>query len=93
MTRTKGVFIIAISTLISIVLSNTVDITNYELGALYNWFWPPISGFTVGIIFLLISFLTKKSYIRLTALVIGCSYLIYIGIAFHFETNWPFVIW
>jgi hypothetical protein len=42
--RALGIITILISAFVSFILSVTVDMTNYELGALINFIWPPFVG-------------------------------------------------
>jgi len=89
----KGLIAIFYSTLISFILAITVDMTYYELGALINYFWPPLVGIGTTIIFLVTCWISKNKKIRFIILILCCLYLIYIGIGLHFEKDyWPLVL-
>ena len=51
MTVGKGIPIIAVATLISFILANSIDLSHHELGALINLFWPPILGLLAVLVF------------------------------------------
>jgi hypothetical protein len=61
--------------------------SHQELGALTNFIWPPTLGIIAIIIFLLGSWITKSYNSRLIVLVLCCSFLIYVGIALHFDRD------
>jgi hypothetical protein len=91
--RLLGILLILLSTLISFILSVTVDMSHYELGALVNYFWPPIVGLMTLILFLIVTWITKNHTYRIIALVICCSYNLYVGLALHLEKEyWPLVM-
>lgn len=93
MTIPKGILIIATATLASFILANTIDMSHHELGALINWFWPLLVGVLSVLIFLLLCWLTKNKNVRIVAALTFSLYLIYIGIALHFEKDyWPLVL-
>lgn len=93
LTVAKGFLWICCSTIISFLLSITVDMHNYELNGLINYFWPPIVGTATTIIFLLSCWITKRSNRRIVVLSLCCLYLIYVGIALHYEKEyWPLVL-
>ena len=93
MTIPKGILIITIATIASYILANTIDMSHHELGALINWLWPPIIGLLSIFIFLLICWLTKNKNLRTGAVITFSLYLVYIGIALHFEKDyWPLVL-
>jgi cytochrome bd-type quinol oxidase subunit 2 len=93
MTIHKGILIIATATLASFMLANTIDMSRHELGALINWFWPPIVGVLSVLIFLLVCWSTKNNNVRKGAAITFSLYLVYIGIALHFEKDyWPLVL-
>ena len=90
--RGVGILLIALSALTSFVLATTVDMTHYELGALINYFWPPMVGMATLFLFLIVSFITKNITAIKIILALSCIYNLYIGIALHFEKeNWPLV--
>ena len=93
MTRTTGVLIICASALISFLLANTVDMTNYGLGGLINLFWPPFVGLLSVLLFLLLGWFIKTSKTVILIVVLLSIYNIYVGLALHLEKeNWPLVI-
>ena len=90
--RGLGTLLICVSAFISFLLATSVDMSHYELGALINYFWPPIIGLCTLILFIVTTFLTRNLNVVKILLVICCMYNLYIGIAFHFEKgNWPLV--
>lgn len=94
MTIIRGIIFLLLATLISWILSVTVDMSHYELGALINIFWPLVSGLGTMLFFVFTSWIFSQKKIRIGILIILCSYLIYIGIALHFEKDyWPLVLW
>ena len=89
-----GVYIIFLSTLVSSFLARSIDLTSHELGALYNWLWPPFIGVVMILLFCIVCWISKKDHIRIWTLVACCIYTLYVGVALHFEKdNWPLVIW
>ena len=57
--RSLGIITILISAFISFVLAVTVDMSNYELGALVNFIWPPSVGLMTTILFLIVTWIQK----------------------------------
>jgi hypothetical protein len=86
----KGYGISAITgcTIVSIVLAGTVDMTGYELGAFFNLFIPPVIGGIAIIIYLLVCWITKEKVIRLIIMILLCCYCIYVGLAFHWNSDY-----
>ncbi len=82
------------ATLVSFLLATSIDMSHHELGALYNYFWPPVQGLISGLLYLIVHFIFNSKKIRISVLVFLCLYLLYVGFALHFEKDyWPFVIW
>jgi hypothetical protein len=91
--RAIGIFAILFAAVISSILAITVDMSHYELGALINWFWPPIVGVITTIVFLLVTWATKNPKYRIITIVFLCAYNLYVGFALHIEKEyWPFVL-
>lgn len=68
--------------------------SHHELGTLVNEFWPPVLGLLAIIVFLITAWISKKSSVRLVVVLICCLYLIYVGVALHFEKDyWPLIVW
>jgi len=90
--RLLGIITILISAFISFVLSVTVDMSNYELGALENYIWPPVVGLITTILFLFVTWITKNQTYRIVAIVLLSFYNLYVGFALHIEKDyWPLV--
>jgi hypothetical protein len=79
--------LIAISTIISWILAVTVDLNKYELGAMFNMFFPPIVGVLSVVIFLLLNFIKGKKF-QIANLIFCCLLNLYTGCIFHFELAW-----
>ena len=87
----KCVGFIAISILISCIFALSVNLTQYELGALYNMFVPPIIGIGTIILFLIANPIVKSLRAQIIILII-CAINLYTGTVYHFEINlFPFV--
>ena len=87
-----GIIAILMSAFISFVLAVTVDMSNYELGALVNYFWPPFIGLMTTILFLIVTWITKNQANRISAIVLLSLYNLYVGFALHMEKDyWPLV--
>lgn len=90
--RYTGITLILISALVSFFLSTSVDMSYYEMGGLYNYFFPAAIGLLTILLFLGSTFIFKKQIIVEILLALCCLYNLYIGVALHFEKeNWPFV--
>ena len=90
--RSIGIITILISAFISFVLAVTVDMSNYELGALENYIWPPFVGLMTTILFLIVTWITKNQTHRIVAIVLLSFYNLYVGFALHIEKDyWPLV--
>ncbi len=88
----KGTLIIAGTTLISSILAMTVDMSSYGLGGFYNMIMPFFDGVILGTTYLLTCLLTKNQKIRKYILILCCVFLVYVGLALHFEKDyWPLV--
>jgi hypothetical protein len=90
--RGYGIIAILISMIASIVLANTIDMTGYELGSLFNLIIPPIIGGITLIVFLLVCWISKEGIIRLIVLILLCSYCIYAGLAFHLDKDYLHIL-
>jgi len=74
--------IIITTIIISWVLAMTVDLNRLELGALANFFFPPLIGVITIVIYLLGSWLIKGSK---NFFLVLCSFInLGVGIALHF---------
>lgn len=92
-TLKKGLVSILIAGIISIVLAMSVDMTGYEMGALFNLYIPPFVMTLSIIIFLFTCRLSKNDWIRFLILASLCFYLLYVGTAFYKEKEvWPLLI-
>ena len=90
--RSLGIITILISAFISFVLAVTVDMSNYELGALVNFIWPPFVGLMTTILFLIVTWITQNQTYRIVAIVFLSFYNLYVGFALHIEKDyWPLV--
>ena len=90
----QGFLYLLMSGFISTFLSNSIDTSLYELGALINWFWPGFLTIASIVVFGILCLITKSVTARLLTLIILCVYIIYVGIALHFEKDyWPLVLW
>ena len=89
-----GIFVIIIAGIISFFLSISVDMSTYELGAFVNVIWPPFLTVLSILLFSITCWITRRSGVRLTVLVMLSLYLLYVGTALHFEKgeHWPGVI-
>lgn len=88
----KGTLLIAVVTLLSLALAVTVDMSGYGLGGFYNYTIPLFDGVILWTIFLLTCLLTKNNKVRVSVLTLCCVFLIYVGLALHFEKDyWPLV--
>ncbi len=81
--------IIVCSAILSFIISVTVDMSTFELGALYNYFLPPIIGIITLIIFLIVCWISKNSTLRIIVLIFLCLYNIYAGFQLRY-TYLPF---
>lgn len=90
----KGLIYLLLTGFISTILSISIDMTGYELGALINYFWPGFLTIAAIVVFGILCLITKKVTVRLWTLNILCAYLIYVGTALHFGKDyWPLVLW
>jgi hypothetical protein len=90
----QGVPFLLLSGCISTILSISIDMTGLELGALINYFWPGFLTIALIVAFGILCLITKKVVVRFWTLIILCAYLIYVGIALHFDKDyWPLVLW
>ena len=91
--RAIGALWLILSGFISYVLSTTVDMSGYELGALVNYFLPPVLGVFTILVFLILSFVIRNLTYLKVLLVVLCLYNVYVGFALHFEKEgWPLVL-
>jgi hypothetical protein len=89
----KGFIAILISTILSFWLANSSSHHSQELGAMVNLIAPPLAGIVAFGIYLITYWITKNNRVRVSVAIISCVYLIYLGIALHFEKDyWPLVI-
>jgi hypothetical protein len=87
----KSVLLIFASILISWALAITVDLNNYELGAVFNLFLPPIIGVFTILFFLVFNAIFKHWKIQRIIIIVCCLINIYVGLVFHFEFGYlPF---
>jgi cytochrome bd-type quinol oxidase subunit 2 len=90
----RGILVLLSAGLISFILSITVDMTNYELDALINYFWPPTLTVLAAVVYLITCWISKKAKTRIVVLTILSLYLLYVGLALHLEKDyWPLVLW
>lgn len=90
----QGFLYLLLSGFISTILSISIDMTGYELGALINYFWPGFLTIVSIVAFWILCLITEKIAVRLWTLIILCAYLIYVGAALHFDKDyWPLVLW
>jgi mannose/fructose/N-acetylgalactosamine-specific phosphotransferase system component IID len=73
---------LACSVVISIVLSNNVDLSTLELGALVNIYTPPIVGFCSMFLYALIAWFLKEN--RKIVLILLISINLVVGIILHY---------
>ncbi len=91
--RGIGVLWLLLAGFISYVLSTTVDMAGYELGALINYFLPPVLGVFTILVFVILSFIIRNLTYLKVLLVILCLYNVYVGFALHFDKEgWPLVL-
>lgn len=91
--RVLGIITILISAFISFILALTVDMSNFELGALGNYIWPPFIGFMTAILFLIVTWITKNQMHRIVVIILLSIYNLYVGFALHIEKDyWPLVM-
>ena len=84
----KGVILIVLATIISVLLSISIDMKDLGLGGMYNLLLPPFMGVSGIILFLFTSWVSKKEYVRIIAIVLIIIYLIYSGLVFHFKPGY-----
>jgi hypothetical protein len=90
----RGFIYLLLSGFISTILSISIDLTGYELGALINYLWPGFLTIVTIVAFGICCLTFKKVMVRLWTLIVLCTYLIYVGIALHCEKDyWPLVMW
>jgi hypothetical protein len=92
--KTVGVLAIAASTLIATILSMTVDMEGYELGALFNLFIPCFLGIIAILVYLIAYWLIKSKEIRVMTILLFCYYLLYVGLSFQLNKEhlpYPFL--
>lgn len=90
----RGLLCLLLTGFISTILSISVDMTGYELGALINYFWPGFLTLVTIVSFGICCLTIKNVMVRLWTLIVLCTYLLYVGIALHFERDyWPLVTW
>jgi len=77
----QGVVLIIVSTLISLIMSMSADMTGAGLAGLFNLFYPPFLGIMLIIVYLISCWITKKRSIRLTISILFSMYIMYIGFA------------
>jgi hypothetical protein len=89
--RLLGTVLIILFTILSSILSTSVDMSGYELGAMFNLVIPPMAGIGSLILFLVISWISKNKTVWIITLIILCWYNLSVGIAFHTEQyeSWP----
>jgi hypothetical protein len=93
MTISKGIAIIILSSVVCFILATTADMAHQELGALANFILPPILAVLASITFSLGCLLSRNNIVRIIILLFCVVYIIYTGIALHFEKDdWPFVM-
>ncbi len=89
--RSTGPLAILISTIVASILSMTVDMTGYELGAIFNLVIPPFVGALAIILYLLTDWLSKSKEVKILVLVSCCIYVLYVGFFFHYNDGYlPF---
>ena len=81
----KGVILIVLATIISFFLSMSIDMKDLGLGGMFNLILPPFLGVSGIILFLLTCWISKKEYVRIIAIALISTYLIYSGLVFHFK--------
>jgi len=81
MQRSVGIIAIGISIIVSFLFSISADMEGASLGALINFFWPPIIGILTLLFYLLIWWVIKDNTGRIAFTVVLCAYNIYVGIA------------
>lgn len=79
-TRSIGIICIICAALVSFGVAVSVDMTTLELGALFNYFLPPIIGVVCLIVFLIVCWIWKRESVRIVTIVFLCSYLVYAGV-------------
>ncbi len=90
----KGFLYLLFTGFVSTILSISIDLTGYELGALINYFWPGFLTLLTIIAFGICCLVVRNIKVRLWTLIVLCAYLLYVGIALHFEKDyWPLVTW
>jgi len=78
---------ISLSILISWILSITVNLDKYELGAVYNIFVPPMVGLITIVLFLVPNAISKSPKTQAISLIVCCLINLGVGIIFHFELS------
>ena len=84
-----GIGLLVCSAFISFLIAVTVDMATFELGALFNYFLPPVIGLITLIIYLLVCWVSKNNNIRIIVLLLLCVYNIYAGFQLRY-TYMPF---
>ena len=70
MNKWIAIGLLIVATIASWVIAMSVDLDKYELGALINFFYPPIFGALTILTFLIIDWITKKIRVPLTIILI-----------------------
>ncbi len=88
-----GIALIIVAGFISVVLANSVDMSGYELGGMFNLAIPPFLTLSAILVFSIVCWLFKQNNIRMIFLIVLCLYILYTGIAFHLEKeSWPLML-
>lgn len=84
-----GAITLICATITSFIISVTVDMTGFELGALFNYFLPPIIGLLTIIIYLITCWISKNVTVRIIVCLILFLYNLYAGVQLR-KTYVPF---
>ncbi len=89
--RSIGLLAIIVFTIAATILSTSVNMEGYELGAMFNLILPGFIGIIAIIFFLLTYWLSKRKEVRIAVLIICCGYLLYVGLFFKIKSGYlPF---
>lgn len=77
--------LIFLSAITSWILATSIDLDKYELGAMFNLFFPPMLGLATLIFFSIVCLVSTHRPTRLIVLTICCMLNLYLGLAFRYE--------
>lgn len=86
-----GIGLLLCSVVGSFIIAVKVDMSSFELGALLNFFLPPIIGIITLLIFLGVCWISKNLTVRIIVLSLLCLYNLYAGLQLrHTFVPFPF---